>query len=226
MGGTGAVSQSVENSINSMGISTYRIAGDSRQATSLEAMRELYKLGSFDTVVIATGTNYPDALSIGPWCYAKTAPMLLTGKNGLSSDQISQLRKYSSVKRIIILGGVNAVPASVQTELKGYGYDMTRLSGDDRYKTAAAVATFEMDEGLGLTNAVVATGANFPDALAGAPLCGANNSVMLLVSPYKASLADLILTEKNASQVDHGYVLGGENAVTKETFEYLKELTN
>ena len=49
-------------------------------------------------------------------------------------------RVMGASKTVYVIGGENAVGSGVVTTLTGLGYVVTRLSGADRYATAAAVA--------------------------------------------------------------------------------------
>ncbi len=51
-----------------------RIAGADRYGTAIAASRSEFPTGSVSTVVIATGQDFPDALSAGPWRVRTAAP--------------------------------------------------------------------------------------------------------------------------------------------------------
>src|SRR5690606_10527730 len=55
---------------------TDRISGDTRYDTAIAISQEGWK--SADTVVLATGADFPDALAGGPLAYQQNAPILLT----------------------------------------------------------------------------------------------------------------------------------------------------
>lgn len=55
-----------------------------------------------------------------------------------------------------------------------------RLAGENRFDTAAAVSAATFDPGVDV--AFVATGQNFPDALAGGPLAGVRSAPILLTA--------------------------------------------
>ncbi len=75
-----------------------------------------------------------------------------------------------------LLGDTKSIPASVATQLTGLGYQVVRYGGADRYATAVAVA-----DALGSPSTVLlATGTNFPDALAaGVGAAKAHGAVLL-----------------------------------------------
>lgn len=225
VGGTGVISEGIEAELESMGVAVTRIAGSDRQSTSAATLKELAD-GEPDTVVVATGWGFADALSIGPWCYTHGAPILLAKDGELSPEQVKAIRAIKSIKNVVIVGGTAAVSDDVRIQL-GRSYAYERLAGSDRYATSAAVAEWEMDEwGMGLANVAVSTGGNYPDALAGAALCGRNDSVLLLVTPGKKGTKrafGLIDTDPHAVEV--GYVLGGTGAVPDSIMEQLRGLT-
>ena len=83
VGGTSAVSEAVRLELESMGIHVTRVAGGSRQATSVAAMGALRAAdGSSDTVVVASGSTFADALATGPWAWRSASPVLLTSTDG------------------------------------------------------------------------------------------------------------------------------------------------
>lgn len=61
--------------------------------------------------------------------------------------------------------------------------------------------------GLRLSNPAVATGRNYPDALAGAALCGSKSSIMMLASPSNTSAISAL------SGAEGAYIFGGTGAV-------------
>jgi putative cell wall-binding protein len=79
---------------------------------------------------------------------------------------------------VYLLGGTAAIPASVATTLTGLGYVVQRLAGTDRFGTALAVAAAMGNPGTVL----LATGINFPDALAAGPAAAHVGGVVLLTA--------------------------------------------
>ncbi|WDC84176.1 cell wall-binding repeat-containing protein [Caloramator sp. mosi_1] len=61
IGSEGAVSKEVENKIRSLNINVERIGGEDRYETAVKIAQ---KLGTTKEVFVATGLNYPDALSV------------------------------------------------------------------------------------------------------------------------------------------------------------------
>lgn len=207
-----------------------RVAGSDRQGTSVDAMNLVMSAcPETDTVVVTNGTNYPDALSMGPWCYANHVPMLLTGwDHRLTDAQIDALLEQWGIYYVIILGDGKSVDTSVDRQLRSLGYYVERLGGTDRFDTGWKIADWTMrNYGMGVTNVVATNGWNFPDALAASALCGQTGSVMVLVGTDAGSwsrCADRVLGG-HGDEVELGYVLGKENSVSEATYDHLVALT-
>lgn len=97
----------------------------------------------------------------------------------------------------------------------------TRVAGADRYGTAAAVSRAHFTPGVPV--AFVATGTNFPDALAGGPAAGVQGGPMLLTEP--GSLPQVTRDELARLQPGRIVVLGGTGAITAAVAEELQAFT-
>jgi putative cell wall-binding protein len=209
VGGAVAVGPSVESRLKDLGVAVTRINGSDRYATGVEVLKAVRQArATSDTVIVATGQNFPDALSIGPWAYATSSPVVLANGQGLlNEDEVRAIREASSIRRILLVGGSAVVSDDVAKQL-GPSYAVERLGGTDRYDTSARVAVWEVGSGtLGWGAPVLATGKDFPDALAAASLGGRKRSVVLVAN----SSADASLRELRAHKdaVTGGYLCGG-----------------
>jgi putative cell wall-binding protein len=86
------------------------------------------------------------------------------------------------VTAVAIVGGTAAVSNGVAAEINAIPAvgDIMRISGADRYETAIEIAKESTAFGLRWSHVALATGRNFPDALAGGPLQARDASVMVL----------------------------------------------
>nr|NLI49429.1 L,D-transpeptidase family protein [Propionibacterium sp.] len=178
-GGTGVVSAAVASQLQTYtsGAVT-RNAGDTRYQTALLTSQEAFPDGFGGTAVIATGENYPDALSAGSLFASFQGPILLNDPSGgLDSATLAELTRLNP-SRVVLLGGTGVVPNTVSTQVKGLGFTVERLSGDDRYATARAIARRAYPTSA--SEVFVSTGVNFPDGLAAGPLAGARQGPVLL----------------------------------------------
>lgn len=96
---------------------------------------------STDVVFIATGDNFPDALGAAAAAGALLAPVLLVQKEAIPAPTLTELNRLTP-PRIFIVGGTGVISDGVKTALEGlaWGPAVVRLSGNNRYATAAAVS--------------------------------------------------------------------------------------
>jgi putative cell wall-binding protein len=155
-----------------------RLAGTDRFATAVAVSNaEFPTSGGAAAVVLARADNYPDALVGATLASARSAPLLFTSGSVLNpATQAEIQRVLPSGRTVFLLGGTAAIPESVATTLTGLGFIVTRYFGADRYGTALAVADALGDP----TTVLLATGTNFPDALAAAPAAAHAAGVVLL----------------------------------------------
>ncbi|WP_165998567.1 cell wall-binding repeat-containing protein [Bacillus sp. Cs-700] len=111
--------------------------------------------------------------------------------------------------------------------LNGFVYEeepiVERISGKDRYYTAAAIAA-RQQFGDSIDNVVLATGEDFPDALAAAPLAYYYEAPILLTEGKKLSkITEAALT---FLQVEHVTIVGGKGAVSTSIEDYLEDKLN
>jgi putative cell wall-binding protein len=139
-----------------------RVSGDDRVATAI-ALSE--QLTASDTVVIASAQAYADALVGGPLAAQLGAPVLLTAPGNLDPRVERELHRLE-VSKAVVLGGEAAISSTVSARLEELGITVERIGQNDRYATAAAVATRMKRSGTVL----VASGDGFADALAAGSL--------------------------------------------------------
>lgn len=225
VGGEAAVSAAVADEIKAMGIETVRTAGADRIETSVKVLESVADTKTIDSVAIATGTNYPDALSVGPWSFRHGTPILLVGDDGqLTADEIALIGKHP-IKSAMIMGGTAVVSDKVETQLIAAGIadtEIQRFGGTDRYATSEIFAEWALTYGLMPGNMTVATGETFPDALSGAAMCGSFKAPILLVKD--ASSPTLKIVSDFKTVIDNPFILGGESAVSAFLEQHLNDL--
>ncbi|MHB1136687.1 MAG: cell wall-binding repeat-containing protein [Coriobacteriia bacterium] len=129
-GGTGAVSVGVEEAIearakvNNSGMDSpaTRLAGADRYETSTKALGHGVSQGwlDLDTLGIATGLDFPDALGGGAALGTYGSPLLLTRPNALPpyATAVFDDRGYE-IGRVDIFGGTSVVTDGVKTTVTG-----------------------------------------------------------------------------------------------------------
>jgi putative cell wall-binding protein len=186
---------------------SYRIFGSDRYQTSLEVSWEGWDDGDAETVIVATGADFPDALAATPLASSYDAPLLLTKKDSLPVGFADELKRLGA-KNVILVGGTGAISEKVQKQIKGLNINVERISGKSRYETAVKIA-----EEVGMTNSLyVATGANFADSLSISPAAGYFEDPILLV-PATGAVPTVVADYIKANQPEWPIVIGGEKAV-------------
>lgn len=213
VGGTAAVSSTVESELATIAGDVTRIAGADRYDTSLKVLDAVRAAnGSSSSVIIATGANYADALSIGSWAWNTSSPIVLVPKAGSLSAEARSKLTSAGFTNAVIVGGAAAVSQTVESELNGL--NVTRLGGADRYETSRAIAAWTTSNNLTWGSPVFCCGQNFPDALVASALAGKLGSPVLLADATNKTAASLAQTHK--SSVNSAYVLGGTTAISAD----------
>lgn len=212
LGGTGAVSLTVENQLSNL---TYvsRIAGLNRYGTAA-AVADI--LGNKGQAIVVNSTNFPDAIAAAAHAAYQGKPILLTPGDILASETEAVLKRLS-ITDTQVIGGTSVITPSVFAKL----IHPTRLSGADRFATSAGVIQANPPEGRIL---YIATGLNFPDALTGGVLATTNSSNILLI-PQAGPTEDQIQLLQTL-QSRKVIALGGEGAVSMEALLKVQELVD
>ncbi len=192
-----------------------RSSGRDRYATArttADKLKTAYGLAKFDTIIIACGTNFPDALAGSYLAAMKTAPILMVGSDGSGlADTVSYVKaNLADGGRVYVLGGNSAVPASVEDSLNGY--DVRRLKGSDRYMTNLAILKEAGVVGGGDGVLLVADAQNYADALSASAL----GKPILLVNKTTKKLTEEQRSFLKNNYFNRVYVLGGASAVPEE----------
>ncbi|WP_165699973.1 cell wall-binding repeat-containing protein [Ornithinimicrobium ciconiae] len=114
IGGTGAVSDDVLAQLNELA-PTERVAGANRYETAV-ALTAGYGADA-DMLYIASGTNFPDALSGSSLTGSQSAPLLLTRQDHLPAAISEEILRLSP-QGITIFGGTVAVNTDVEADLQ------------------------------------------------------------------------------------------------------------
>jgi putative cell wall-binding protein len=210
LGGSDTVSAGVLSALSSYtNGSVTRLAGPDRYTTSARISAATFAPG-VPVAYVATGTNFPDALSAAPAAGVRQGPVLLVTPTAIPSAIRTELTRLAP-RQIVVIGGTDTVSSGVATALRGYtAGSVTRLAGPDRYSTSAKISAATFSPGVPV--AYVATGANFPDALSAAPAGGVRNGPVLLVTP--TAIPSAIRTELTRLAPRQIVVIGGTDTVS------------
>ncbi len=193
-----------------------RIAGANRYLTAaanLERLREVLGVEKFENMIVASGENFPDALS-GSWLSVRfTAPILLVGSAvtesglypGLSvvKDCIGDYLAENGT--VYILGGTSAVPQEAEDELAEL-CSVKRLFGESRFETNLEI----LDTAGSGDELIVCSGKGFADALS----ASAAGRAIMLVDSGEETLNEAQTAYFADKQFKRIYILGGTAAVS------------
>ncbi|WP_448711316.1 cell wall-binding repeat-containing protein [Microbacterium profundi] len=190
-GDRGVVSASAESELNRIA-PTQRLGGLSRYDTGNKIIETIFPTTTH--AFIATGRTFPDALAATGAAGSVDAPVVLVdgSQSGLAPESLALLA-HLGIGSVTIVGGTGAVTEAIERQLSAR-YNTTRIGGLSRYETAASVNDAYFASGSA-QSAFLATGLNFPDALAGAALAGAMRSPIYVTesgcvpSPVRSSIS-------------------------------------
>lgn len=225
LGGEAAVSAQVENKLKEIITWTdkiERIAGKDRFETAAQIAAQ------FPTgrgAAITTGLNFPDALSLAAAAASQEYPLLLVSPDTLPQATADALRRISP-EQLYIAGGEGAVSSAVLNKIKEItsisDEQAIRFAGKDRYQTSVQIIEEFNSEPQKI---FMATGQNFPDALAGAALAANSNTPMLLIEPdglsADSSTAKYLKSLPDNLQIE---IFGGKSAISDQSIVKIKQI--
>ena len=177
LGGPDAVSEPVVEALRPYTAgSVTRLGGADRYATAAAASQHAFPHGA-SVAFVATGQNFPDALAGGPAAAVLDGPVLLTRYAELPPATADELRRLNPQQIFILGGAAGAVSPQVEASLAAYSPAVTRIAGADRWETAAAITARFFPSA---SDVFLATGRNYPDALAGGAYAGRDHRPLLL----------------------------------------------
>lgn len=214
LGGEKAISPEVEKKLTICGCETVRLAGATRSETAVAIAAELDTLrgNSADTIFIAYGYNYPDALSVGAIAGIIGSPVLYCSAEGTISDAAEKYISSCNEPDLFIIGGKLAIAASAESNIgRLTGGTTERISGSTRYETSLELYQRYADIFTG-DDLILASGNDFPDALAGGALAAAQSCPLLLINSY-AKITEGLYDAVNELDPECVIILGGTSAI-------------
>lgn len=214
LGGTNSISEDIEKDLaNIAGVKNIsRIAGETRYDTC----QKIFSQAKKKSLVLASGEIFPDALATSS--ILDQAGLLLTRSGQLPSEAQAAIKDLNH-DNFLIVGGENSVQESLATSISNqYQYaSHTRISGNNRYETSAKIG-----ERLVSSTVILASGENFPDALAASTLAQKIDSPILLVSKDKIDQSVIDYFKKH--NIKKALVVGGQLSISDKTLANAERL--
>ena len=195
VGGETALSSNIEESIKSVvnDINIERLKGNDRYETSVKVMEKTKEFVDAEYLLIASGKNFPDALSATSFMADHKALMVLSDGNSYPKSDLQE----------IAIGGVNQLPLN--------GFTGERIAGNDRYQTALAIArrSFENNE-----NAILANSKVFADSLSAVSVAKNYKAPIILTDNENLTQS----TKSYLENMNSVTIIGGEKSVSSNIF--------
>lgn len=220
LGGTSAISTSVESTLRARYGTVQRLGGRDRYATAvalaaalaLERIRPEIRevLGPLDAAILTTGRSFADAVAAGVIATRQRIPILLNDGVALRGDVAAYLLD-NSIRQVTIVGGTVAVPASVEADLRTLGINVIRVAGRTRFDTAAQLATLAFPAP---SEVVLTSGFEFADALSATPFAAIHAAPVLLTRPDQLPAPVTTYLTERATPSGRLWIIGGTSAVS------------
>ena len=195
VGGENALSSNIEESVKSVvnDINIERLRGNDRYETSVKVMEKTKEFVDAEYLLIASGKNFPDALSATSFMADHKALMVLSDGNSYPKSDLQE----------IAIGGVNQLPLN--------GFTGERIAGNDRYQTALAIAkrSFESNE-----NAILANSKVFADSLSAVSVAKNYKAPIILTDNENLTQS----TKSYLENMNSVTIIGGEKSVSSNIF--------
>ncbi|WP_242831481.1 cell wall-binding repeat-containing protein, partial [Dehalobacter sp. UNSWDHB] len=214
IGGTGVISANQETQLKNARYTVKRIAGQDRYDTAIKIAAEL---GAVHEIAVTTGSDYADALSIGPIAALKQMPIILVSKDQITNGVQSYLSSQS-ITTTYIIGDQSIISDTVANKFS----NPERITGKEKYERNVAIldefwSTFDQSK------VCFATGENFADALAGGVYAAKKGgTVMLIKNDLPVNTCDYL---NHMTSLNSYTVFGGEGAIPSSLLLYISSHT-
>jgi hypothetical protein len=212
------------------GFSVSRTSGADRYETAAAVSRQAFAgPGDAGAVVIVNGTRSVDGLTASYLAGVQKAPILYVSSDSVPSATATELRRLTT-RSIYVVGGGAVVSESLAESWRKDGYTVTRVAGEDRYATAAAVAVAGGTSagelaaapvsaaGTRWAGVFVASGeTGLADALAVSPIAYAKHWPIVLTKPNSVPSSTTGVVASSSSIV----VVGGTSVVSDSVVRLL-----
>lgn len=231
IGGTGAISSSVEALLQSYGLTTTRLAGNDRYETAAKIAE---KVGYSDTVYLAYGYGEADALAASALAAEQGNPILLTDSHSLPAST-SQALVTLTPHNLKLLGGSGVIGPDLEQSLADR-YVVERWGGIDRYATEQVIFQNYFAK-LQATNSFpvyftsayvspsdVTSGTPYGDALFTAALAAKNQGFVISLPPDSVPSSIRTFLLYNKAFIPSGTVVGNSLAISYQVEAELNQL--
>ncbi|GAA1926631.1 hypothetical protein GCM10009775_18530 [Microbacterium aoyamense] len=188
-----------------------RLSGASRYETAARIAEE-FPVG-VEALYVATGLDFPDALSAAAAAAHFGGPLLVTAPDALPAVVEEEIRARAP-QRIVVVGGRSVVSDAVVATLETIA-PTTRMAETDRYGTGRSIVE-DAFGAQGASTVFLATGRQFPDALAASGAAAAMDAPVVLVDGAASSIPAATMAMLAGLGVESVSIAGGYGAVSAD----------
>lgn len=212
--GVGSAVTGIDFALEPFMFEVYRLAGTDRYETAVEASRAAFEPG-IPVLYLASGANWPDALSAAPAAAAQGGTLLLTRPDAVPAVIEAEIRRLAP-ERVIIVGSSGVVSEAVRAKVASIVPDTTRIGGADRYETSQRIVADAFRDGSH-RNVFLATGSGFADALSAAPIAGRAGEPVLLIRGMAGSIDPATAASLRALGPERVVLVGSPGVISSGT---------
>lgn len=202
-----------------------KLAGSDRYKTAVEISKAGWS--SANKALLVNGTALPDALCSSPLADEYDAPILLTEKDKLNADTLTELKRLG-VKEVTLIGGENVISKAQENQLVSEGFKVERIGGSTRYETSLNIANklkglYSAKGNTGRKTVFLANGVKgLADATSVSSPAGIKDAVILYTNGTNLNgVKNYIETS-----CDDVYIIGGTSVISQGVEDELRNTTN
>lgn len=193
-----------------------RIAGATRYETGNALVKDAFP-SPVAEVFVATGNNFPDALTAAGIAGSKRVPVVLVNGGAATLDPASLkvlqgLAPSSGTLKVTIVGSATAVSEGIAQDLRAAKFNVSRVSGADRFQTSIELNRVNFTAAM--PEVYLATGSGYADALAGAVLTANKRAPLYVVQ--QGCIPREVLTRVAEKQSTSVTLIGGVPALNAD----------
>ena len=222
-----SLASAIEQSISTArtNVKETKLAGSDRYKTAVAISKAGW--ATANKALLVNGTALPDALCASPLADEYDAPILLTEKDKLNADTLTELKRLG-VKEVTIIGSVHVVSNAQEEQLVKEGFKVERIGGEDRYDTSLKIANklkgiYQAKGNTGRKTVFLANGVKgLADATSVSSPAGIKDAVILYTNGTNLNVVKRYIE----TSCDDVYIIGGTSVVSQGVEDELRNTTN
>lgn len=222
VGDTNIIGSDFKVKLNDMGYTNIiSISGNDIYQTNILINQQL-KVAEGTPVIISTGEDFADALAVSAFAANKGYPIILTNRERITDNAISYIQSLAP-NMIYITGGRGIITdkVTIQLQIMVPDAELKRFSGEDRYVTSTKIIDYFSSDSI--PKIYIASGLNYPDALAGSVLAAKSGAPIILVDPNSKVPLDYSTNYFIKLQRPEVCIFGGVGVISEQLASNINE---